>query len=52
LKVLLLNGRPCSFVRNVSESGGLGQALMAVTSSVGNGVSTLTGLRLRFFSWV
>jgi hypothetical protein len=52
LKFRLLNGRPHSFVRNVNDSGELGQASMAAASGAGIGVSTFTGLRLRFFSWV
>jgi hypothetical protein len=52
LKLFLPNGRPHSLVRNVSDSGGLGQASIAAVSGAGTGVSTFLGLRLRFFSWV
>src|SRR5262249_48035182 len=50
LKFFLLNGRPNELVKNVSDSGGLGQAAMAAASVGGIGISTVTGLRLRFFS--
>src|SRR5262249_34244150 len=52
LKLFLPNGRPHSLVKNVSESGGLGQAAMAAASDAGIGVSTFRGLLLRFFSCV
>src|SRR6516162_6425629 len=50
LKFFLPNGRPNELVKNVSASGGLGHASMAAANVGGIGISTVTGLRLRFFS--
>src|SRR5215831_18100075 len=52
LNAFLLYGLPHSLVRNVSESGGLGQASIAAVSSGGIGIETTDGLRRLFFSCV